>query len=242
MANWLFVATLSGFLSVGPQPEAKPDAYIRALLPQDRQQLILLYSSSALMYSGFIKFHQPPGIYIHCPVDGCAPNLPGMIADLRSQVPDAFGEQVTEPDAAQIEIYIASESGEFDRRDRKIDKRLHANAHVGSKFLLPPRPAPCRSTIYFDLKRSVIEKAMIFIDQDASSRMQYLCMGFETVRALGVISIPEPLFYQDLEKRVMYDPLPYLSANAFLHSSTEIRAGAPMEQALAVLRERYGVQ
>ena len=243
ITNWLIVASISGLLTVEPRPEADAaDAYIRTLLPQERLELIVKYSASAFYYSGFIKFQQPPKIFIRCQNDDCAPKLLGMLAVLRERVPGVYGEQVAEPEAAQIEVYVASEPQDFDRRDRLVDETLHVDAHVGSKFLLPPQPAPCRATIYFDHKRALIEKTMIFIDHDASERMQYLCMGFELVRALGVISLPAPLFYEDLEKRSSFDPLSYLAANMLLHKSREIEAGDPMKKALAILKDRYGVQ
>lgn len=242
ISNWLLVVSITSLLSVESHPDAKGDAYIRALLPRNRMELIVTYSASAMTNSGLIKFQHPPKIYMRCPIDGCPLGPLGMLADLREQVPGAYGEQVTEPEAAQIEIYVAAESQAFDRRNRQVDKKLHIEAQIGSKFLSPSQPAPCRATVYFDHKRSVIKKAMIFIDHDASPRMQYLCMGFELVRAFGVISVPQPLIYKDLEKRLDYDPLPFLSANLFLHKSSEISAGASMDEALAILKERYGAE
>jgi hypothetical protein len=242
ISNWLVVASITGLLLGQPQPGAKGDAYIRALVLQNRLEFILIYAASALTYSGLIKFQEPPRTYLRCPVDGCLPGPLGMLADLRERVPGAYGERVLEPDAAQIEIYVAAPSKDFDRRARQVDKKLHIEAQIGSRFLVPPQPAPCRTTIYFDHKRRVMKKALIFIDQDASPRMQYLCMGFELVRALGVVSIPQPLIYKDLEQRVDHDPLPFLSANVFLHKSNEIRAGASMDEVLAVLKDRYGAE
>jgi hypothetical protein len=242
ISPWLIVASIAGLLSGEDHPDAKGDAYIRALLPQNRMALIVTYAASAVTKAGLIKFPHPPKIYIHCPAEGCQLEPLGMLADLREQTPGALGDQVTEPEAAQIEIYVAAESKAFDRRDREVNKKLHIDAEVGSKFLLPPQPAPCRTNVYFSHRRSVIKKAMIFIDHDTSPRMQYLCMGFELVRALGVIGIPQPLIYKDLETRVDYDPLPFLSANVFLQKSSEIRAGASMDEALAILKERYGAE
>lgn len=242
IADWLILAGVAGLLSGEPQPEANADSYIRALVPEQRLDFIVKYAAAAWTYSGFIKFQQPPQIYLHCPNAGCDPQALQIFDDLRSRVPGAYGSRVTEPDAAQIEIHLGAGSADFEKRDLEVDKALHIDAHIGSKFLLPPRPAPCRTTIYFDQKRSTIEKAMIFIDSDASPQMQSLCLGFELVRAIGAINVAGPLFYHELEKHSGYDPLPYLAANAFLHTSTEIRAGDPMEKALDVFKDRYGVQ
>ncbi|WP_119272727.1 hypothetical protein [Taklimakanibacter deserti] len=242
IADWLILAGVAGLLSGEPPPEANAEGYIRALIPEQRLVFIVKYAAAAWTYSGFIKFRQPPAIYLRCPTTGCDPHPLRILDDLRSRVPGAYGARGAEPDTAQIEIYVATDPVEFDKRDLEVDKALHIDAHIGSKFLLPPRPAPCRTTIYFDQKRSTIEKTMIFIDSDASPRMQSLCMGFELVRAIGAINVAGPLFYHEFEKHSGYDPLPYLAANVFLHTSTEIHAGDPVEKALAIFKDRYGLQ
>ncbi|MGE0237934.1 MAG: hypothetical protein AB7F09_02675 [Parvibaculaceae bacterium] len=242
MVNWLVLSAVSTLLSGEPRPEANVDTYIRALNPEQRLEFIIKYAASAETYAGFLKFRQPPRIYIHCQSDGCDPKLPHILADLRSRVPGAYGSVVAEPETAQIEIYVAAEPADFDRRDRQVDKELHIDAQIGAKFLFPPQPAPCRATIYFEQQTWTIEKTMIFIDSDASPRMQYLCMGFELTRAIGVLTVPVPLFYQKLAKRPSDDPLPYLAANVLLHTSAEIQAGDSTDKALAVLKDRYGVQ
>jgi hypothetical protein len=242
VANWPLLTSVLGFLSGEPHSTANADAYIRSLLPEQRLEFIVRYSASAWIYSKFMKFRQPPLIYIHCKENECDPSPLRILDDLHSRAPDAYGARVSDPEAAQIELYVDPEPTDFDKRDRDIDKKLHLDAHIGSRFLYPSQAAPCRTTVYFDRKRAALEKAMIFIDRDASPRMQDLCMGFELVRAIGVVNLPSPLFYQELETRFDYDPVPYLAANAFLHRSPDIQAGDPMEKALAVFKDRYGVK
>jgi hypothetical protein len=242
VTQWLILASFAGALSGKPLPEAGADTYIRQLIPEERLEFIIRYAASGWNYSGFIKFPQPPRIFVHCQDAGCDPGLLNLLADLQSRVPGAYAGQVTEPDVAQIEIYIAAKPAAFDQRDHQVDDTLHVSAQVGSRFLVPPQPAPCRATIYFDRRRWTIAKTMIFIDSDASPRMQHVCMGFELVRAIGAINMPLPLLYREHETQPGYDPSPYLAANAFLHTSAEIRPGDPMEKALTIFKDRYGVQ
>ncbi|MGE0006768.1 MAG: hypothetical protein AB7S92_14385 [Parvibaculaceae bacterium] len=241
-ADWLVLAAVSGILSGGPPPAADPGAYIRALFPEERLAFIVKYAASADVYSGLLKFRRPPRIFIRCPDDGCEPDVRHLPADLRARVPAAYGEEVDRPEAAEIEIHVAAGPRDFDRRDREVDGMLHVDAQLGSRYLFPPQPAPCRATLYFDQQRWTMVKSMIFVDSGASPRMQYLCMAFELVRAIGVLTVPAPLFYRELEKHPGDDPLPRLAADAYLHTSMEIAAGASRAQALAVLKHRYDLQ
>ena len=242
VGHWFVLASVAGLLSGEAELDAQADNYIRRLLPEQRLAFIVKYSAAAFNYSGFLKFRQPPDIYLHCPTGGCDPEPMRALDNLRSRVPSAYGQRTAEPEAAQIEIYMAAEPAEFEKRDVQVDKALHTEAHIGSKYLVAREPAPCRTTIYFDRRHWAIKKTMIFIDSDASPRLQLLCMGFELTRAIGAITVAAPTFYRKLEKSSSYDPLPYLAANAFLHTSAEIRAGDPMDKALAIFKDRYGVQ
>lgn len=217
------------------------DAQIRALPEEKRISIVERYSWAGLVFSKFLKFRQPAAIYLLCPVKGCDTLPLRILEDLRSRAPTAIGKRVVEKAAAQIEIHVAPEAAGFEARDREIDAKLHLNANITMKRFLEPQPAtdaPCWTITYFD-NSGVVAKSLIFIDSDASPRMQYLCMGFETVRALGVMNLESVYFYRDLEKEPFGDPVQWLAAMAFLHGLPDIRPGDAMERARAILEDRY---
>ena len=245
VAMWLLLTGVLGLPSGPPQPAASADVFIRSLPPEQKSELIESYVASAWAFSKILKFRRAPAIYLSCPDKGCDPVAAGILENLRAQAPKALGEQTADKDAAQIEIYLAPQSEAFDKRDREIDRKLHLDSNITARKLLFPEPAqdaPCWTTSYFDNGTGVIEKALVFIDSDASPRMQYLCMGYETVRAAGVMNIESVYFYRNDEKRLFADPAQWLAANAYLHGLPDIKAGDTMAKARSALEDRYGLK
>lgn len=223
------------------QSADRMDTYIKALPLEQRIFLIENYAEGAWIFSKFLKFRHAPKVYVSCPDKGCDPLPISMLENLRTLAPKTLGKRTAEKDAAQIEIYLAPQPTAFEARNRALDGELNLNANITEREFRIPRPpetAPCWTITYFD-KTGVIAKSLIFIDSDSSPRMQYLCMGFESVRATGVMNFPGVYSYRDLEKRRGRYETQWPAANAYLHGSLEIQPGDTMEKALTVLGERY---
>jgi hypothetical protein len=236
----MFAVAMSS-TSSGGQSTDRMDAYIRTLPAEQRAFLIENYVAAGWSFLKFLKFRHTPAIYLSCPDKGCDPLPVSMLEDLRAQAPKAFGNRIAEKDAAQIEIYLAPKPTAFEARDRAIDGEFHLNVNITTREFPFPKPredAPCWTITYFD-KMGVIAKTLVFINSDSSPRMQYLCMGFESVRATGVMNLPSVYFYRDLERHQVRYPIQWLAANAYLHGSLEIQPGDTMENVRAVLKERY---
>jgi hypothetical protein len=149
---------------------------------------------------------------------------------------------VPDRDAAQIEIYVAPQPQAAEARSRQLDDKLRLDVNTTSRrFLHLAEDAPCWTVTYFH-KSGVIEKAMIYIDSDSSSKTQHLCAGFETIRATGVLSLDGVLFYRKAEKRRLRNPLRWLILNAHLHGLKAIGPGDSIERVHAVLQDRYGTE
>lgn len=72
--------------------------------------------------------------------------------------------------------------------------------------------------------------------------MQYLCMGFEIVRAAGVVNTEYVLFYRKIEPSSDRYIVQWLGANAYLHGLQDIKAGDTMTKARTILNDRYGLK
>lgn len=130
------LALLSVPVMAGPSDQM--EAYIKALPPEIRTALIEKYTPSAWTFSGFLKHRSPPRIYVSCPPAGCAPVALGILDELRSRAPATFGARTAQADPAGIEIYLAPQADEFDKRDRDIDARLHLDANIGGRTVRTP--------------------------------------------------------------------------------------------------------
>lgn len=243
-----FVMTfLAGLLaaSIAAQATDRMDAFIRSLPAEQRTRLIESYLYSGYVYSKFLKFRGRPDIYLSCADEACDPWSLSVLVSLRASAPLAVGALVDQADAAGIEIYVAPQPTAYETRDRAIDGRLHIDANITSKTISPrpnPRPAPCWTTTYFDFHTGVIEKSLIFIDSHAPLRMQASCLGFELVRAVGVINTLNVIFYRNLKNtEADSEARHWLAANAYLQGLPEIRPGDTMGKVQAVLNAKYEV-
>lgn len=235
-----FLAILPAFPAAS-QAADKMDIYIKELPVEQRTRLVENYITSGFVYSKFLKFQHPAAIYLSCADKACDPAPLGMLDDLRAKAPLTLGERVGEADAAQIEIYVAPQPWAYETRDRLVDAKLHTDASYSGRYVSSPPnplPAPCRTATYFDLHTGVIAKSLIFIDSDASPRIQTLCMGFELVRATGVVNTLAVIFYRKF-KGDLDAPTRRLAAHAHLHGLPEIRPSDKMEQARTVLKAKY---
>jgi hypothetical protein len=243
MAFLAILAILPAFPAAS-QPADKMDIYIKELAAEQRTRLVENYLNSGFVYSKFLKFQRPAAVYLSCADKACDPAPLGMLDDLRAKAPLALGERVGEADVAQIEIYVAPQPSAYEARDREIDREFHTDANYSGRNLSPPPdplPASCWTATHFDLHTGVIAKSLIFIDSDASPRIQTLCMGFELVRAAGMVNTEAVLFYQKLDADLGNVTI-WFAANAYLHGLPEIRPGGRMEEARAALNARYGLK
>lgn len=229
-------------------PVDKMEAYIKDLPLDRRNSLVENYAGAGLMFPGFLKYRTPPQIYVSCPREDRAPAAMGSLEAIQSYAPATLGRRAGAADKAGIEIYLAAEPDEFTRRDRDTKARLRLDAHISAKTILNIDPlafgkfaAPCWSVIYFDKRTGVIEKSLIFIDSDAPSRMQSLCMTFELVRAVGVVSTPSVTLYHKTNAPLAKRDILWLAANAYMHGLAAIRPGDKYENVLSVLKTRYGL-
>lgn len=248
LVMWLTAAVPSPDIAV---PADKMEAYIKGLSQERRSKLVEDYAWAGLMFSSFLKFRKAPQIYLSCPKEGCDATSTAIInlETLQSYAPATLGRRASTADTSGIEVYLAPEPNEFSRRDRDIDARLRMDAHFSNKTIrnIDPRAfayvvaAPCWSAIYFDKRTGVIEKSLIYIDSDAPSHLQGLCMAFELVRAVGVMSTPSTILYQKIEAPVANRHVPWLGANAYMHGLSAIEPGDKYERALSVLKNRFGL-
>jgi hypothetical protein len=253
VSNKIRSAILAAALFVAPaaaaQPDGDMDAYIKSRSPETRTTLIEKYLAALWKFDRVLKHRDTPRIYLSCPKDGCIPHVLRILEFLQSNAPDTFGARIAQADAAQIEVYVAPRPDTFDQRDREIDGRLHLDANITSKKLFKPGgkdiefvDAPCWAVSYFDKHTGVIEKSLIFIDSDSSPREQHSCMGFELVRAAGVVSNPNIVFYRKFDPALDDKISIWLAANAYLHGLSYIKAGDPIENVQRILKDRYGVK
>lgn len=244
VAIWHLLTGVLGVLSGPPQSGANAEAFIRSLPPEQKSELIIRYAASAWVFP-ILKFRRVPAIYLSCPDKGCDPLAVSILENVRAQTPNTLGERTADRDAAQIEIYMAPQSEAFDKRDREIDARLHLNANITIRkfpFPEPAQAAPCWTITYYDNETGVIGKALVYIDSDSSPRMQYLCMGYEAIRAAGVMNMEGVYIYRKEEKRRFSDPIRWLAANAYLHGLSEIQPGDTMGKVQTILEDRYEVK
>lgn len=244
------LATLGLFaLPAAAEPTGEMEAYIKALPRAERTSLIRNYIWSGGLFSGFLKYREPPQIYVSCPPEGCpAPTLRVLDA-LQMRAAGTLGMRSAKAEAAGIEVYLAPQPDEFDKRDRDLDARLGLDANLTSRKLLDPDSsggalvtAPCWTVTYFDMHSGVIEKALIFIDSNAPARLQSLCMGFELVRATGVANTASLVLYRKLKAGREGNALKSLAVNAYLHGLPEIQPKDTMEKAYRLLANRYGLK
>lgn len=228
-------------------PIDKMDAYIKDLPQERRSALVEAYVWASVMFPGTLKYRTPPQIYVTCPKDGCAPAAIGSLETLQSYAPGAIGQLTGTADTSGIEVYMASEPEEFTRRDRDTDALLRLDAHITAKTIMNFDPAafghvaaPCWTVMYYDNRTGVIEKSLIFIDSDAASHLQSLCMAFELVRASGVISTLGVRLYHKIKPPANRHVLG-LAVTAYLHGLPAIRPGDKYEKVLSVLENRYGL-
>jgi hypothetical protein len=238
---------LLAILPISPaasQAADEMDIYIKELPLAPRARLVENYTFAGFNFSKFLKFQRPAAIYLSCAEQACDPGAVGMLDDLRAKAPLALGERVDEAEAAQIEIYVAPQPLAYEARDRVVDGKLHTHAnYTGRTISPPPDPlaAPCWTATYFDFHTGVIAKSLIFIDSDASPRVQALCMGFEVVRAAGVVNSLDVYFYHKFEGD-LGAPTNWLAANAYLHGLPEVRPGDTMQQVQKILGTKYGLK
>ncbi|WP_119392023.1 hypothetical protein [Taklimakanibacter lacteus] len=243
------LATVLFCIPAAAQPAGDMDAYIKSRSPETRATLIENYLAGRWIFDRVLKYRNTPSIYVSCPKEGCVSPALHILEFLQSNAPDTFGARIAQADAAQIEVHIAPRPDTFDQRDRKIDGKLHLDANITSKKLLKTGgkdiefvDAPCWAVSYFDKYTGVIEKSLIFIDSDSSPREQYSCMGFELVRAAGVVSTLNIVFYRKFDTTLDDNVSIWLAANAYLHGLPDIKAGDPMEKVQRILSDRYDVK
>lgn len=232
------------------EPGDQMEAYIKALPPEIRTALIENYLPAGWTFSGFLKHRSPPQIYVSCPNEGCTPAAAGILDELQSRAPKTFGAKTAQADAAGIEIYLAPQADEFDKRDRDIDTRLHLDASISGRTVPKPNgqpgvefvSAPCWTVIYFNQATGIIAKALIFIDSDEPARLQSLCLAFELVRAAGVMNTEWVLDYREREPGREESAFRWLALNAYLHGLSEIRPKDTMAKADRYLADRYGLK
>src|SRR5687768_9801458 len=115
-----FLAILSTYPAAS-QPPDRMDSYIRDMPLERRAYLVGMYVYHGWIFSKFLKFEHPPAIYLSCADKGCDPSILSTLDDVRMNAPSAFGERVSEADAARIEIYVAPQPATYEARDRAID-------------------------------------------------------------------------------------------------------------------------
>lgn len=228
-------------------PIDKMDAYIKDLPQERRSALVESYAWTSLMFPGTLKYRTPPQIYVTCPKHGCAPAAIASLETLQSYAPGAIGRLAGAADTSGIEVYMAPEPEEFSRRDHDTDALLRLDAHITAKTIMNFDPAvsghvaaPCWTVMYYDKRTGVIEKSLIFIDSDAASHLQSLCMAFELVRASGVMSTLGVRLYHKIKPPANGHVLG-LAVTAYLHGLAAIRPGDKYEKVLSVLENRYGL-
>jgi hypothetical protein len=252
VSNKIRSAILAAALFAAPaaaQPSGDMDAYIKSRSPETRTTLIEKYLAALWIFNRVLKHRDTPRIYLSCPTDGCIPPALRILEFLQSNAPETFGASIAQADIAEIEVHVAPRPGTFDRRDREVDGKLHLDANITSKKLLKLGgknielvDAPCWAVSYFDKNTGVIAKSLIFIDSDSSPREQHSCMGFELVRAAGVMSTPNIVFYRKFDPALDDNFSIWLAANAYLHGLSDIKAGDPVEKVQRILSDRYGVK
>lgn len=228
-------------------PIDKMDAYIKDLPQERRSWLVESYAWASVMSPGILKYRTPPQIYVTCPEGGCAPAAMGSLKTLQSYAPGAIGQLTGAADNSGIEVYMAPEPEEFTRRDHDTDTLLRLNAHITAKTIVNFGPAafghvaaPCWTVMYYDKRTGVIKKSLIYIDSDAASHLQSLCMAFELVRASGVMNTLGVHLYHKIKPPASTYVLG-LAVTAYLHGLPAIRPGDKYEQVLSVLENRYGL-
>lgn len=243
-ALWMAVSAAAPDTAV---PIDKMDAYIKDLPQARRSALVESYVWTSLMFPGTLKYRTPPQIYVTCPKDGCAPAAIDSLETLQSHAPGAIGRLTGTANTSGIEVYMAPEPEEFTRRDHDTDALLRLDAHITTRTIMNFGPAasghlaaPCWTVMYYDKRTGVIEKSLIFIDSDAASHLQSLCMAFELVRASGVVSTPGVRLYHKFKPPANTQVLD-LAVTAYLHGLPAIRPGDKYEKILSVLENRYGL-
>lgn len=244
MALWMAASAAAPDTTTLPD---KMDAYIKDLPQERRSVLVESYAWASVMFLGVLKYPTPPQIYVSCPKDGCAPAAIASLETLQSYAPGAIGQLAGAADTSGIEVYMAPEPAEFTRRDRETDALLRLDAHITAKTIVNFDPAafeyvaaPCWTAMYYDKRTGVVEKSIIFIDSDVAYHLQSLCMGFELVRASGVVSTPGVRLYHKFKPPANTQVLG-LAVTAYLHSLPAIRPGDKYEQVLSVLENLYGL-
>ncbi|QIG46914.1 hypothetical protein G5V57_03625 [Nordella sp. HKS 07] len=117
-------------------PADKMEAYIKDLPQARRSLLVENYVWAGLMFPGFLKYRTLPQIYVSCPKEGCAPAAIYNLEIIHSYAPATLGRRAGAADMSGIEIYVAPEPNEFNRRDRNTDARLQLDAHITAKTIL----------------------------------------------------------------------------------------------------------